>query len=279
MTSKNMVNQSTAKATLTQMLHVVFQRMESNTSMTEETKSPFTMADDPLDTLIHKIVTSLVDDVVMHNVGGLEGPVIHGNFGVVDEENEVGEKAGDYGWCIWSRKPANMLSESHDPVASAECAAEFRNLCDEGHAASIGFAVPGIENDSSRSYLNDAIIIFRSICKLSLKELSNPMTVYTMKSKILSLELILAVVDNPGPIFSSRKEFVDIIRSNLCESLIKNSISQDKTIFALSLSIFLALANNFKDHLKYEIGVFLEQIFLKILDSEHSSYHHKVLVL
>jgi brefeldin A-inhibited guanine nucleotide-exchange protein len=253
--------------------------MESNTSVFEEAKSPFKFEEDPLESLISKLGYSLVDDVVLHHACEIEGPILHGNFGLVDEENESGVKAGDYGWCINCRGAASMLSESHDPVCSAVCATEFRTLCDEGHAASIGFDSPQIEEDSSRSYLNDAIIIFRSICKLSLKELSNPMTVYTMKSKILSLELIFAVVDNPGTIFGSRKEFVDIIRSNLCESLIKNSISQDKTIFALSLSIFLALANNFKDHLKYEIGVFLESIFLKILESEHASYHHKILVL
>jgi len=105
------------------------------------------------------------------------------------------------------------------------------------------------------------------------------MTNYTYKSKLLSLELILAVIDNPGSQFASRKDFVDIIRSNLCESLIKNSVSQDKTIFALTLSIFLSLVTNFKDHLKYEIGVFLEQIFLPILESESRDYHHKMLVL
>ena len=105
------------------------------------------------------------------------------------------------------------------------------------------------------------------------------MTSFTYKSKLLSLELILAVIDNPGSQFASRKDFVDVIRSNLCESLIKNSVSQDKTIFALTLSIFLSLVTNFKDHLKYEIGVFLEQIFLPILESESRDYHHKMLVL
>jgi hypothetical protein len=92
-----------------------------------------------------------------------------------------------------------MLSESHDPICSHICAAAFRKICDEGHAASIGFHVPNIdESDSAKSYLNDAIIIFRSICKLSLKDLTASVTQFTLKSKILSLELIYAVTDNPG---------------------------------------------------------------------------------
>lgn len=84
------------------------------------------------------------------------------------------------------------------------------------------------------------------------------MLLYTQKSKVLSLELLLGMLDNSGPVFLSRKVFIDIIKNNLCEALLKNSISTEKTIFALSLSVFVALVNNFKEHLKSEIGVFLE---------------------
>ena len=59
----------------------------------------------------------------------------------------------------------------------------------------------------------------------------------------------------------------------------KNSVSSEKTILALSLSNFLALVTYFKEKLKNEIAVFVEQIFLKILESHHSQYYHKDLVL
>ena len=100
-----------------------------------------------------------------------------------------------------------------------------------------------------------------------------------MRAKVLSLEQIFAVIENPGHNLSSRKEFIDIIKNNLCESLLANSVSSDKIVFELSLSIFVALLNNFKEHLKTEIGLLLEQMFLKILNSENASYHHKILVL
>ena len=79
-----------------------------------------------------------------------------------------------------------------------------------------------------------------------------------MRAKVLSLEQIFAVIENPGHNLSSRKEFIDIIKNNLCESLLANSVSSDKIVFELSLSIFVALLNNFKEHLKTEIGLFLE---------------------
>ena len=53
----------------------------------------------------------------------------------------------------------------------------------------------------------------------------------------------------------------------------------EKSIFALSLSIFYALFVHFRQSLKAEIAVFIEQIFLKILDSGNSNYHHKFLIL
>ena len=47
----------------------------------------------------------------------------------------------------------------------------------------------------------------------------------------------------------------------------------------LSLQIFVSLMDGFKDHLKSELEVFVTNIFLKILESENSSFDHKMRVL
>jgi len=47
----------------------------------------------------------------------------------------------------------------------------------------------------------------------------------------------------------------------------------------LSLQIFVALLDGFKDHLKSEVEVFITTIFLRILESENSTYDHKLRVL
>ena len=62
--------------------------------------------------------------------------------------------------------------------------------------------------------------------------------------------LILAVVEKPGTTFLNRKEFIDIIKDTLCDGLLKYSVSNEKTIFALSLSIFYCLFLHFREHLK-----------------------------
>ena len=100
-----------------------------------------------------------------------------------------------------------------------------------------------------------------------------------MRSKILSLELILAMIDNPPEKMKKTREFIVTIKDILCDSILKNSVSHEKPIFSLSLSIFLGLFMNFRTSLKHEIGIFIEEIFLRILDSGNSSYQHKFLIL
>lgn len=79
-----------------------------------------------------------------------------------------------------------------------------------------------------------------------------------MRSKILGLELILAVVEKPGATFLNKKQFIEVIKDTLCDGLLKYSVSSEKTIFGLSISIFYALFLHFREHLKQEIVVFIE---------------------
>lgn len=101
----------------------------------------------------------------------------------------------------------------------------------------------------------------------------------TFKSKVLSLELLLTLIDNPGPVFSTDPQFLEVLKGTLCESLLHNTFSQETTTFALTLSIFVALVNNFRSSLKNEIGVFLDQILIFLLESENASCQQKLLVI
>jgi len=74
----------------------------------------------------------------------------------------------------------------------------------------------------------------------------------------MSLELILNIVEKPGPALLSRPEFIKVIKTSLCDGLLKHCVSNEKTIFALSISIFYALFVHFRIHLKAQILVMLE---------------------
>lgn len=128
----------------------------------------------------------------------------------------------------------------------------------------------------------DAFLVFRSLCKLSMKPLSDapldPKS-HELRSKILSLELMLSCLQNAGPVFCSHEMFVTAIKQYLCVALSKNGVSSVPAVFELSLAIFLTLLSSFKTHLKMQIEVFFKEIFLNILETSTSSFQHKWMVM
>lgn len=65
------------------------------------------------------------------------------------------------------------------------------------------------------------------------------------------------------------------VKDPLCETLLKNCICQERLIFSLSFRTFSILMWNYKEFIKPEISLFIEQIFMKILISENSSFSHR----
>ncbi|KAM7451901.1 Brefeldin A-inhibited guanine nucleotide-exchange protein 1 [Porites harrisoni] len=128
----------------------------------------------------------------------------------------------------------------------------------------------------------DAFLVFRSLCKLSMKPLSDapldPKS-HELRSKILSLELLLSCLQNAGPVFCTHEMFVTAIKQYLCVALSKNGVSSVPAVFELSLAIFLTLLSSFKTHLKMQIEVFFKEIFLNILETSTSSFQHKWMVM
>jgi hypothetical protein len=149
-------------------------------------------------------------------------------------------------------------------------------------------------------YHTDSYLLFRALCKLSSKTLpgdenvvgmastgtttnffstAQPVDPLALNSKILSLELILAVFEHCGDAFRNGEKFIYAVQSYLCVSLLKNCMSNQTSVAHLSLKIFLLLVKKFKTHLKSEIEVFVANIFLRVLESPNSPFEQKVLVL
>lgn len=128
----------------------------------------------------------------------------------------------------------------------------------------------------------DAFLVFRALCKLSMKPLPDGMPdpkSHELRSKVLSLHLLLSILQNAGPVFRSNEMFIMAIKQYLCVALSKNGVSSVPEVFELSLSIFVALLSNFKAHLKKQIEVFFKEIFLNILEASSSSFEHKWMVI
>lgn len=82
-----------------------------------------------------------------------------------------------------------------------------------------------------------------------------PCRSHELRSKIVSLQLLLSVLQGAGPVFRTHEMFVNAIKQYLCVALSKNGVSSVPEVFELSLAIFLTLLSHFKVHLKMQIEV------------------------
>ncbi|XP_041101817.1 brefeldin A-inhibited guanine nucleotide-exchange protein 1-like isoform X2 [Polyodon spathula] len=225
-----------------------------------------------------EIVQRILQEVVKTVVGDLgEGP---GRNGIV--EITTGTPDDETGLCNDNENvrangiPGTPISASYTP-----------SLPDDGLSVSSSDTqesgvTTGADAKFSHILQKDAFLVFRSLCKLSMKPLSDgppdPKS-HELRSKVLSLQLLLSILQNAGPIFRTNEMFINAIKQYLCVALSKNGVSSVPEVFELSLSIFLTLLSNFKTHLKMQIEVFFKEIFLYILETSTSSFDHKWMVI
>uniref|UniRef100_A0A8C7SWA4 ARF guanine nucleotide exchange factor 1 n=1 Tax=Oncorhynchus mykiss TaxID=8022 RepID=A0A8C7SWA4_ONCMY len=337
--SKNLINQTTAKATLTQMLNVIFARMENqalqeakqmererprqHTQVTQEQEpdspqlqqhvylpgateeeqgehgmvyerpdpengSEFSTAEN------HQTEAAAAQcEFHLRTDGRTEKKyiyiytvkVIMEPAEVITKVTEVTEVAEDEGALGSDSEnvhangiPGTPISASFTPSLPDDRLSVCSNDTQESGATT--GPVPGAK--FSHILQKDAFLVFRSLCKLSMKPLSDgppdPKS-HELRSKVLSLQLLLSILQNAGPVFKTNEMFINAIKQYLCVALSKNGVSSIPEVFSLSLSIFLTLLSHFKTHLKMQIEVFFKEIFLYILETSTSSYDHKWMVI
>uniref|UniRef100_A0A673LZP8 Brefeldin A-inhibited guanine nucleotide-exchange protein 2-like n=1 Tax=Sinocyclocheilus rhinocerous TaxID=307959 RepID=A0A673LZP8_9TELE len=227
--SRNLINQTTAKATLTQMLNVIFTRMENQAVIV----TPASVSTTGLDQ--HSDSETKVPPVVRVDTQQMNG--------MVDDRG--------------SESSIDILDA--ETIQGSQTAARFSHILQK-----------------------DAFLVFRSLCKLSMKPLADgppdPKS-HELRSKVVSLQLLLSVLQGAGPVFRTHEMFVNAIKQYLCVALSKNGVSSVPEVFELSLAIFLTLLSHFKVHLKMQIEVFFREIFLTILETSSSSFEHKWMVI
>ncbi|XP_056019394.1 brefeldin A-inhibited guanine nucleotide-exchange protein 1-like isoform X4 [Ostrea edulis] len=294
--SKNLVNQTTAKATLTQMLNVIFSRMEAqaaqeakerersdsksskkedagidveeekqenkNKEADEETQDA--AEEDGKEETPLEIVQGVLEDMI-NQVAGEDTPTIENTDQtqptVTGSPTETGTQPESS-----QQPPSSNVSDNHDNLSVA-------GSVEDGEMSQGVF---------SHILQKDAFLVFRSLCKLSMKPLADgppdPKS-HELRSKVLSLQLLLSILQNAGPVFKTNDMFINAIKQYLCVALSKNGVSSVPEVFELSLAIFLTLLSNFKQHLKMQIEVFFKEIFLYILETPSSSFEHKWMVI
>ena len=301
--SRNSVNRTTAKGTLKQMLNICFQKMETfdqkqakadsaheygEAASTIPGLSLAVAKDDngkeedlplspsptrpltPAEQLKKRRMTLWEQDPEYNtSIAWRAGPNMYPNCYISLGYTSVGHDMADLD-LYEDLNPSERVPKN--PLDSSEISGDFVQPSGQS------------PNDPFRSlYHKDAFLLLRSLCKLSMKqkaqegmEQADPVALQT---KLLSLELIRGVLESAGPSFRKGTKFVYAVKQYLCESLIKNCVSSNTRVVNLSLHIFVALINHFRDYLRSEIEVFVSTIFLRILEEETSDLQHRLLVL
>ncbi|GMK57374.1 hypothetical protein CspeluHIS016_0402080 [Cutaneotrichosporon spelunceum] len=144
-------------------------------------------------------------------------------------------------------------------------------------------------------FVKDAFLVFRALCKLSMKALvidsELDLRSDAMRSKLLSLHLILTILKSHSDLFtnptitipsSSTTEhtpFLQATKQYLCQSLSRNAVSPVTHVFELSTEIFWCVLKDMRAPLKKEVEVLLREIFIPILEMRHSTIRQKSLIL
>uniref|UniRef100_A0A8C7ILB2 ARF guanine nucleotide exchange factor 2 n=1 Tax=Oncorhynchus kisutch TaxID=8019 RepID=A0A8C7ILB2_ONCKI len=289
--SRNLINQTTAKATLTQMLNVIFTRMETQAVSILSRPAQFTliftcsyMQSSKQSARLHLRPWSPVEEG--HEVGQREKSEVGG-----DEKPEVDSKPTEQPTSeealvvtIGGVIGQNLLIRACPGLSITHLyLTGLFHLSTQKGIISLK-SMQGGQNTARFSHIlqKDAFLVFRSLCKLSMKPLADgppdPKS-HELRSKVVSLQLLLSVLQGAGPVFRTHEMFVNAIKQYLCVALSKNGVSSVPEVFELSLAIFLTLLSHFKVHLKMQIEVFFREIFLTILETSSSSFEHKWMVI
>ncbi|XP_020576341.1 brefeldin A-inhibited guanine nucleotide-exchange protein 2-like [Phalaenopsis equestris] len=287
--SKNPVNQTTAKASLIQMLVIVFRRMEADSSTVPV--QPIVVADlidltadqPSVDGNVTQFVQAFITRIIGDIDGVLNSRSTTPSNGFHDRTFEPTTVESTNPTDLLDSTDKDMLDAKHWEISMYKSALEGRKVELGGEGAVLAMEREDDDEVQIGSRLRrDAFLVFRALCKLSMKTppkeaLADPSQ---MKGKILALEVLKILLENAGDIFRTTERFLGAIKQYLCLSLLKNSASPLIIIFQLSCSIFMSLLSRFRPRLKAEIGVFFPMIILRVLENvSQPNIQQKMIVL
>ncbi|KAF8897505.1 sec7 guanine nucleotide exchange factor [Infundibulicybe gibba] len=144
-------------------------------------------------------------------------------------------------------------------------------------------------------FIKDAFLVFRALCKLTMKPLNTEserdIKSHAMRSKLLSLHLVLTVLNSYMPLFvdpaaivysstsNEATSFVHAVNQYLCLTLSRNAVSSVAQVFEISVEIFWRVISGMRTKLKKEIEVLLHEIFIPIVEMRSSTLKQKAVIL
>lgn len=160
------------------------------------------------------------------------------------------------------------------PSDSADANGDAQGRSDKGRRimTKIGADDPADRGtDFSSTLQKDTYLLFRALCKLSAKDVSDDSVAdsVSLRSKLLSLALIRSLVNGSGPSFRSGERFIYALRHYLAPSLLTNCMSNSMDVVDVSLDIFETLLRkeSLRPLLKTEVGALFNTVIFRFLES------------
>ena len=108
---------------------------------------------------------------------------------------------------------------------------------------------------------------------------TQPQDINTQTLKISFLEIISILTQRPPELLSDKEEFLVFLRNNVLPNVIENTTSSSSRVMFLSLAIFFNLIKNYRNSLKEEIALFLNDVVLRMIDSVNNKAETKLYLI
>nr|CAG8603477.1 13914_t:CDS:10 [Entrophospora candida] len=276
--SKNPTNQTVAQGTLTQMVNQVFDEIQKVITSTTEIISTTSSLSTPtavefenvvgdteseigqwknahnsVDDLVRVVQEEITDDPSSNITDTSATAIININ----DNDNDATD--------ILEK---NLTSKSSQEESRISQVAYYNNDNDDNNIDTnnnnndnhnVNSNSNSNNNIQEDLFVKDAFLVFRALCKLSMKpvppESSVDLKSHSMRSKLLSLHLILTILSSHIQIFTSSNVhiiststhestiFIQAVKQYLCLSLSRNAVSSVPQVFEISLEIFWKCIN------------------------------------
>ncbi|KAI9849372.1 MAG: guanine nucleotide exchange protein for ADP-robosylation factor [Thelocarpon superellum] len=285
--SKSSANQQIAQGTLTQMVGTVFERVKSRLAMKEARTNLSKLS---VERSSEAEIPPTNDDVTADVEAALsrppattvDGPALAESKEPITLQSFENRKSFD----------DDRIQDNAPTMVTRVRETSSRTLTGTPVPSSVGDEnEENEEEEEDEIYMKDAFLVFRAMCKLSIKSLPTEQLLdlksHGMRSKLLSLHLVHTILNNHIAIFvsplatikssttSQPTSFVHAIKQYLCLSLSRNGASSVNRVFEVSCEIFWLMLQNMREPLKKEIEVFLKEIYLAILDKRNAPLTQK----
>lgn len=304
--SKSNTNQQIAQGTLTQMVGTVFERVTTRLAM-KEARLNLAKIGSEKGTVNGSQVevngsSSVIESVDVEGANDVEGSSEGNSILTTDQPvpKEPGERLtlqslenaksfddrriGDNAPTMVTpaKSPHMIRTASGQPISQSN-----------GDDENVQPDTPD-EDEEDEIYVKDAFLVFRSMCRLSHKELppeqQQDIHSSNMRSKLVSLAIIRTTLNNNMSVFTSPlctirgtnnepTSFGQAINQYLRLSVSRNGASSVRRVFEICAEIFWLMLKDMRVMLKREIELFLKEIYLAILERKNAPSFQKLYVM